>query len=73
MQVKERPIALQPLVMRLKPVLELDEDTFFHIAQLNKDLRIELNAEGDLIVMPPTGGNHRKPQFQTQSQAERVG
>ena len=53
--VKER--STQPLVMRLNPALELSAETFFHIAQLNKDLRMELNAEGDLIVMPPTGGN----------------
>ena len=53
--VKER--STQPLVMRLNPALELDEDTFFHIAQLNKDLRMELTAKGDLIVMPPAGGN----------------
>ncbi len=57
MKVKERPTTWQPLVMRLKPVLELNEDAFFHLAQLNKDLRMELNAEGDLIVMPPAGGN----------------
>ena len=53
--VKER--STQPLVMRLNPALELSAETFFHIAQLNRDLRMELNAEGDLIVMPPTGGN----------------
>ena len=56
-QIKERPTVWQPVVMRLKPVLELDADTFFHLAQLNKDLRLELNAEGELILMPPAGGN----------------
>ena len=45
----------QPLVMHLSPALDLNADTFFHVAQLNKDLRLELSAEGDLIVMPPTG------------------
>ena len=50
---KERPI--QPLIMRLSPALDLNADTFFHVAQLNKDLRLELSAQGDLIVMPPTG------------------
>ena len=52
---KERPT--QPLVMRLSPAFDLNADTFFHVAQLNKDLRMELSAEGDLIVMPPAGGN----------------
>ena len=54
---KERPTTWQPLVMHLNPALELNADTFFNIAQLNKDLRLELSAEGDLIVMPPAGGN----------------
>ena len=54
---KERPTTWQPLIMHLNPALELNADTFFSIAQLNKDLRLELSAEGDLIVMPPAGGN----------------
>lgn len=50
---EERPT--QPLIMRLSPAFDLNADTFFHVAQLNKDLRMELSAQGDLIVMPPTG------------------
>ena len=45
------------VVMRLGSVLMLDADTFFDLAQANQDLRMELSAEGDLIVMPPAGGN----------------
>ena len=52
-----------PLVMRLNPALELDADTFFHVAQLNQDLRMELSAEGELIVMPPTGGDTGRRNF----------
>ena len=44
------------LVLPLWPVFKLDEDRFFELAGLNRDLRMELTAEGDLIVMPPTGG-----------------
>lgn len=44
------------LVLHLRPVFELDEDRFFELAGLNRDLRMELTAEGDLIVMPPAGG-----------------
>ena len=43
------------VVMRLDPVVKLNADTFFNLAQLNKGLHMELSAEGDLIVMPPTG------------------
>lgn len=44
-----------PLIFHLSPVLELTEDQFFDLAQLNRDLRIERSAQGELIIMPPTG------------------
>ncbi|HYP52893.1 MAG TPA: Uma2 family endonuclease, partial [Pyrinomonadaceae bacterium] len=34
---------------------KLTEDEFFDFCMLNRDLRIELTSEGDLIIMPPTG------------------
>jgi Uma2 family endonuclease len=45
-----------PLVVRLRPVIELTEERFFELAGLNQDLRMELTAQGELIVMPPAGG-----------------
>ncbi len=44
-----------PLVLRLQPVIELDEDQLLKLSGLNRDLRLEMTAEGDLIVMPPAG------------------
>jgi Uma2 family endonuclease len=45
-----------PLVVRMRPALDLSEDQFFELCQLNRDLRIERNAEGELLIMPPAGG-----------------
>ena len=45
-----------PMVVRLQPVLNLTDDQFFALAQLNRDLRLERTASGELIMMPPTGG-----------------
>jgi len=45
-----------PLVLRLRPVLDLSEDQFFDLCQLNGDIRIERNAQGELLLMPPAGG-----------------
>ena len=45
-----------PLTLRLRPVIELIEDEFFAFCQLNRDVRLERTAEGELIVMPPMGG-----------------
>lgn len=35
--------------------LRLTEDQFYRLCQANRDLRLELTAEGNLIIMPPTG------------------
>jgi len=44
-----------PVALRLRPVLDLSEGQFFKLCQLNGDLRIERNAEGALLIMPPAG------------------
>jgi Uma2 family endonuclease len=43
------------VTLRLRPAIELTDDEFFALCQLNRDLRLERTAEGDIIVMPPTG------------------
>lgn len=45
-----------PLVVRLQPVLRLSESQFFALCQLNRDLRIERSAQGEMLIMPPAGG-----------------
>lgn len=52
---RERDAAAPPLVLRLKPAVELTPDQLLEISSLNKDLRLELTAKGELIVMPPAG------------------
>jgi len=34
----------------------LSDEQFFQLCQDNPNLRLERNAKGDLIIMPPTGG-----------------
>jgi Uma2 family endonuclease len=45
-----------PLIIHLRPVIELTDDQFFEFCQINRDLRIERTAEGDLVIMPSEGG-----------------
>jgi Uma2 family endonuclease len=51
---------LQPretwLTLHLSPAVELTDEQFFKLCQLNSDLRLERTAEGDIVVMAPTGG-----------------
>ena len=43
------------LLLHLRPVVNLTKERFFKLCQLNGDLRLERTAEGDILVMPPTG------------------
>lgn len=45
-----------PVVLHLRPAVEMNEEQFFEFCRLNEDWRIERSAEGDLEIMPPTGG-----------------
>ncbi len=46
----------QPLLVHLYPVVEMNDEQFFELCQINRDLLIERTAEGDLLIMPPVGG-----------------
>jgi Uma2 family endonuclease len=54
---------LLPLVLRLTPVIVMSDQQFFEICQLNRDLRIERTSQGDLVIMPPTGGETGRMNF----------
>ncbi|MBI4639759.1 MAG: Uma2 family endonuclease [Candidatus Tectomicrobia bacterium] len=45
-----------PLIVHLQPVINLTDDQFFEFCQINRDLRIERTAQGELLIMPPAGG-----------------
>jgi Uma2 family endonuclease len=47
---------MNALTVNLQSVLELTDEQFFQICQANRDLRFERTATGELIIMPPTGG-----------------
>ncbi|MDP9487283.1 MAG: Uma2 family endonuclease [Actinomycetota bacterium] len=47
---------IPPVVLHTRPALDMDEEQFFEFCRLNRDWRIERTADGDLEIMPPTGG-----------------
>jgi len=49
-------INMNALTVNLQSVLELTDEQFFKLCQANRDLRFERTATGELIIMPPTGG-----------------
>ena len=47
---------MNALTVNLKSLIEMTDEQFFQLCQNNRELRFERNANGDLIIMPPTGG-----------------
>lgn len=45
-----------PIVLRLPPEMQMTEEEFFEFCQLNRDLQIERNQSGEVVIMSPTGG-----------------
>ncbi|GAA6616201.1 Uma2 family endonuclease [Scytonema sp. NUACC26] len=44
------------LTLQLPSHLKLTDEEFEQIVTVNKELRLELTAEGELVIMAPTGG-----------------
>src|SRR5262245_5217963 len=42
--------------LKLAPLVRLDDEQLFDFCQLNRDLRIERDATGVLVLMGPAGG-----------------
>ncbi|MCC3447121.1 MAG: Uma2 family endonuclease [Microcoleus sp. PH2017_39_LGB_O_B] len=48
------------ITLDLNPIIKLTEEQFYLLCQENPDLKLERNPNGELIVMPPTGGETGK-------------
>lgn len=49
-----------PLILRLRPVLDLSDDQLLALCAINQELWIERNAQGELLIMPPASGGSGK-------------
>ena len=44
------------MVLRMKAVVDMNDEHFYTLCQNNPDMRLERNAAGDVVIMPPTRG-----------------
>ena len=51
------PVSSSGLLVRLPATLGLTDDRFYDFCRLNRDLRIERTAAGELSIMAPAGGD----------------
>ncbi|AFY80929.1 Uma2 family endonuclease [Oscillatoria acuminata] len=45
----------EPIILNLKTV-NLSDDQFYQLCQINENWRLEETAQGELLIMPPVGG-----------------
>jgi len=46
----------ESITFRLEQTVDLDDDELFEFCQINRDLRIERDEQGEIIIMAPAGG-----------------
>ncbi len=51
------------LTLNLPQTWKMSQEQFAELAQINQDVRLELTAKGELIIMPPTGGEMGNKNF----------
>jgi Uma2 family endonuclease len=51
---------MNTLKLNLSSAMHLTDDDFYNLCQANPELMIERAATGELIIMPPTGGERGK-------------
>jgi len=47
---------MNALTLNIPSAVKLTDEQFYQLCLANRDLRLERTAQGELIVMPPTGG-----------------
>lgn len=44
------------ITIDISPIIKLTDEQFYQLALANPNVKLERNAKGELIIMPPTGG-----------------
>jgi Uma2 family endonuclease len=51
---------MEAIALDLSPIINLTDEQFFQLCQHHRDYRFERTASGEIIIMPPTGGETGK-------------
>ncbi|ELS00928.1 hypothetical protein Xen7305DRAFT_00006290 [Xenococcus sp. PCC 7305] len=47
---------MNTVVLNLDPITHLTDEEFYQLCLANRDLSLEMNAAGELVIVPPVGG-----------------
>lgn len=51
---------MSAITLNLDPIIHLTDEQFYQLCQTNQDVNFERTAKGELVVMPPAGGESSK-------------
>ena len=54
---------ITPMVLKFHPVISMTDEQLFDFCQLNTDFRIERKANGEIVIMSPTGSETEERNF----------
>lgn len=60
-------MSMDTLIVSVPPSTQLTDRQFYDLCLANPDLKIERTAQGELIFMPPTGGETEAERYIDQS------
>ncbi len=52
------------ITVNLNPIIDLTDEQFYQLCRENADVKFERNAQGKIVIMPPTGGETGKQNFE---------
>jgi Uma2 family endonuclease len=61
---------MNALTLNIPSAVKLTDEQFYQLCLANRDLRLDRTAQGELIVMPPTGGETGKRNIKISSRLE---
>lgn len=59
---------MSAITVNFNPIIKLTEDQFYQLCQANPDVKFERNVQGEIIIMPPTGGTTGNRNFKLAQQ-----
>lgn len=48
------------ITINFNPIVKLTDDQFYQLCRVNPEVKFERNAKGEIIIVPPTGGETGK-------------
>lgn len=52
------------ITVNLNPIIQLTDNQFYQLCRENPEVKFERNAKGELLIMPPTGGETGNHNFE---------